>query len=149
MGPHNFIKWTGNGWEYKSINDIGGSYAYTGDTNTGLQTLEIKIPWSVLGGKKSKFAIIAWVVGGEGSSAVDTAPADPAVGDSENEWTDDDTFTGLYLEEWFLMSDLTVSISGPQAIGINRMAEYTVYVKNEGSLDVTGRRPRREYMKLK
>ncbi|AMM53784.1 CARDB domain-containing protein [Pyrococcus kukulkanii] len=137
MGPHNFIKWTGNGWEYKSINDIGGSYAYTGDTNTGLQTLEIKIPWSALGGKKSKFAIIAWVAGEEGSSAVDTAPADPAVGDSENEWTDDDTFTSLYLEEWFLMPDLTVSISGPQAIGINRIAEYTVYVKNEGSLDVS------------
>ncbi|WP_088863261.1 CARDB domain-containing protein [Thermococcus celer] len=138
MGTDNFNTWTGSGWNYHSISDVGGSFAYTGDTSTGLQTLEIKIPWSALGGKHSRFAVMSWVTGGSGS-AVDSLPVDPAIDYSNigGEWGDTDTFTNMLVGEWFLMPDLTVSVSGPGVVGLNRNAVYNVTVKNEGSIPVT------------
>ncbi|ACJ17205.1 Hypothetical protein TON_1715 [Thermococcus onnurineus NA1] len=139
MGTDNFNTWTGSGWTYNSISSVGGSFAYTGNTSTGLQTLEIAIPWSALGGKRSKFAIMAWVTG-SGGSAVDSLPVDPAIDYTNigNEWGDTDTFTNLLVGEWFLMPDLTVSITGPGVVGLNRVGNYNVTVKNKGSLPVTG-----------
>ncbi|AFK22338.1 hypothetical protein Py04_0737 [Pyrococcus sp. ST04] len=133
----NFITWTGEGWDYKSISEVGGEFAYTGDTTTGLQTLEIKIPWSALGGFKERFAIIAWVTGGDGSSAVDTAPYDPAIDYSNigSEWTDEDVFS--MLATTFEFPDLTVTISGPTVVGVNREAEYSVHVRNLGDLPIS------------
>ncbi|ASJ08243.1 hypothetical protein A3L11_02970 [Thermococcus siculi] len=132
----NFITWTGSGWDYKGIADVGGKFAYTGDASTGLQTVEIAIPWSALGGKRPNFAVISWIAGGGGSSAVDSAPADPAIDYSNigNEWGDSDVFTTLRVESWFLMADLTTGITGPGVVGLNRNAVYNVTVKNEGSL---------------
>ncbi|ASJ09837.1 hypothetical protein A3L12_00220 [Thermococcus sp. P6] len=135
MGTDNFNTWTGSGWTYGSIADAGGSFAYTGNTSTGLQTVEIKIPWSALGGKHSRFAIMSWITG-SGGSAVDSLPVDPAI-DYNNiggEWGDQDVFTNMLTCEWFLMADLTVSVSGPGVVGLNRTAVYNVTVKNEGSL---------------
>ncbi|AAL81233.1 hypothetical protein PF1109 [Pyrococcus furiosus DSM 3638] len=129
----NFINWTGSGWDYKSISDVGGSFAYTGDTSQGLQTLEIAIPWDALGGITRKFAIIAWIAGGDGSSAVDTAPSDSEVppGDS---WTDYDKLSNLATT--FEFPDLTVEIKGPDVVGVNKLAEYEVHVKNLGGIGV-------------
>ncbi|WP_088886145.1 CARDB domain-containing protein [Thermococcus thioreducens] len=138
MGTDNFNTWTGSGWNYKSLADVGAKFAYTGDTSTGLQTLEIAIPWSALGGKHSRFAVMSWVTGG-GGSAVDSLPVDPAI-DYTNigaEWGDTDTFTNMLVGEWFLMPDLTVSVTGPGVVGINRLGVYNVTVKNEGSLPVS------------
>ncbi len=95
---NNLCEWTGSGWNYYDITAIGGEYAYSGDSATGLQFLEIKIPWSSLGGAKpSSIAVIAWVAGrSAGDSAVDSTPHDPAVIDNPaNEWSDVDNFTQL------------------------------------------------------
>ncbi len=91
-----FIPWTGGGWNYQILRDIGGDFAYTGDTSVGLQVLEIKIPWSALGGKPNKIAIMAWVTG-SGGSAVDSLPVDPAIDYTNigSEWGDTDVFTNL------------------------------------------------------
>ncbi|PLV60446.1 hypothetical protein [Thermotoga sp. KOL6] len=99
LGSNNFCVWNGGGWDYHAISDIGGSFAYTGDTTNGLQTMEIAIPWTALGGKQS-VAVVVWVAGGDGSSAVDGVPYDSTVevlSNSDSEWTDEDTFTNLYL----------------------------------------------------
>ncbi len=135
MGTDNFNTYTGSGWNYGSLAAVGAKFAYTGDTSTGLQTLEIAIPWSALGGKRSKFAVMAWITG-SGGSAVDSLPVDPAIDYSNigNEWGDTDTFTSMLVGEWFLMADLTASVSGPGVVGLNRNAVYNVTVKNEGSL---------------
>jgi|GEM_PF-1164323 subtilase family serine protease len=97
----NFIAWTGSGWDYKSLGDVGASFSYTGDTSNGLQILEIKIPWSALGGKPNKIALISWIAGGDDSSAVDSLPEDQTLHEVVNErygsgeWNDDDTFSNL------------------------------------------------------
>ncbi len=92
-----FAEWTGSGWSKTTISGIGGSYAYSGDTSSGLQFMEVAIPWSALGGSPTNFSIIIWVAGQSGfSSAVDTVPYDSAVEDSgTNEWTDTDTLSNL------------------------------------------------------
>ncbi|WP_297090440.1 CARDB domain-containing protein, partial [Thermococcus sp.] len=135
MGTDNFNTWTGGSWTYNSISGVGGSFAYTGDTSTGLQTIEIRIPWSALGGKHSRFAVMAWVTG-SGGSAVDSLPVDPAIDYTNigSEWGDTDVFTNMLVCEWFLMADLTTSITGPGVVGLNRNAVYNVTVRNEGSL---------------
>nr|WP_206203546.1 CARDB domain-containing protein [Thermococcus sp. M36] len=135
MGTDNFNTWTGSGWNYGSLADVGAKFAYTGDTSIGLQTLEIAIPWSALGGKRSRFAVMTWITG-SGGSAVDSLPVDPAI-DYTNiggEWGDTDTFTNMLVGEWFLMADLTVGVSGPGVVGLNREGVYNVTVRNEGSL---------------
>ncbi|WP_297070243.1 CARDB domain-containing protein, partial [Thermococcus sp.] len=131
----NFNAWTGSGWNYGSLSDVGAKFAYTGNSSTGLKTLEIAIPWSALGGKHPKFAVMAWVTGGSGS-AVDSLPVDPAIDYSNigDEWSDTDIFTNMLVAEWFLMPDLTVSINGPTVVGLNRVAHYNLTVKNLGSL---------------
>ena len=104
MGADNFITWTGSGWDYKGLVDVGASFNYTGDTSTGLKTLEIKIPWTALGGKPSKLALIAWVAGGGDSSAVSSIPWSSAMESLDapyaswyggDEWGDTDYFTDL------------------------------------------------------
>ncbi len=94
---HDFCNWTGSGWGYYSLSDIGGSFAYSGDSTNGLQFLEIEIPWSALKVTPgSPISISAWVAGGSDSSAVDSVPYDPTVEDnlaSNGEWSDQDTFT--------------------------------------------------------
>ncbi len=68
---------------------MGRFYAYTGGAQNGLQTLEIAIPWSALGGKPEKINIVAYVTGqGGGDSAVDSLPLQDAVKDSapDQEW---------------------------------------------------------------
>ncbi|WP_052315896.1 DOMON domain-containing protein [Thermococcus sp. PK] len=104
MGSDNFITWTGSDWDYKGLADVGASFSYTGDTSTGLQILEIKIPWTALGGKPSKLALIAWVAGEGGSSAVSSIPWSSAMESldtpfadesNRNEWVDTDYFTNL------------------------------------------------------
>ena len=104
MGADNFIIWTEDGWDYKGLADVGADFTYTGDTSTGLQTLEIKIPWTALGGKPEKLALIAWIAGGGDSSAVSSVPWDPAMESldepfaswfSGDEWGDTDYFTNL------------------------------------------------------
>lgn len=96
MGTDNFNVWTGSGWEYHSISDVGGSFQYMGDTSTGLQSVEIAIPWEALGGKPDEVAVIAWVTG-SGGSAVDSLPVDSAIDYSNlgGEWGDVDTFSNL------------------------------------------------------
>lgn len=96
LDSNNFCEWNGLDWNYRSIADAGGTFDYIGDTSSGLQTMEIAIPWSAIGGKQD-VALIVWVAGkDEGSSAVDSIPDDSTIGDAD-EWTDSDTFTNLYL----------------------------------------------------
>jgi subtilase family serine protease len=67
---------------------------------------------------------------------VDSLPVDPAIDYDNigNEWGDTDTFTNMLVCEWFLMADLTVAVSGPGVVGLNRNAVFNVTVRNEGSL---------------
>ncbi|WP_048146704.1 CARDB domain-containing protein [Pyrococcus abyssi] len=103
-----FNHWNGTDWEKYSISEIGGEYAYTGDSSSGLQVLEVAIPWSALGGKPEKIAIITWIAGEEGSSAVDTLPVDPSIDYSNinGEWTDADMLSN------FIEISLTKVIDG-------------------------------------
>ncbi|WP_052696214.1 CARDB domain-containing protein [Palaeococcus ferrophilus] len=90
-----FIKYTGNGWDYSWGNNFPDYRSvFTGDSATGLQTIEVAIPWSALGGKPERIALIAWITGGSGS-AVSSAPWDAALEDSGDEWGDTDIFTNL------------------------------------------------------
>ncbi len=99
MGSDEFNEWNGAGWNHNTIDGVGGSYSYTGDTSIGLQFLELRVPWSAFsnaGGKPFNFSLIMWVAGGSSSSAVDSIPHDPAVEDSGGgEWTDWDNLTNL------------------------------------------------------
>lgn len=86
--------WNGEGWEYYNLEDIGFA-AWTGKEK-GLQTLEIAVPWDMLGGKPGKIAIVAWITGASaGDSAVETLPDNPSIHDLDmgQEWTDEDTIT--------------------------------------------------------
>jgi hypothetical protein len=87
--------WNGTGWTYQDLKWVG-FYTYTGGAENGLQTLEIAIPWSALGGKPEKISLVAYVTGqGAGDSAVDSLPLQDAVKDTDpgQEWGDVDTFT--------------------------------------------------------
>lgn len=95
LDSNNFCEWNGLDWNYRSIADAGGTFDYTGDTSSGLQTMEIAIPWSAIGGKQD-VALIVWITGGSGS-AVDSIPDDDSTIDNADEWNDSDTFTNLYL----------------------------------------------------
>lgn len=90
-------KWTGNGWTYTDLTS-GTDYGYTGGSN-GLQTLEIKIPWSDLSlSGPADVAVISWIAGGDGSSAVSSAPWDSSLEDNmadNGEWNDVDYFSNL------------------------------------------------------
>ncbi|NJE02087.1 hypothetical protein E3E42_09310 [Thermococcus sp. JdF3] len=122
------------GWSWPSLTDMGGKYNYTGDSSTGLKTLEVAVPWSAIGGMPSKFAVAAWVTGG-GGSAVDVLPQEGAAADNADEWSDTDVITEMADFEMFIpVPELTASITGPGIAGLNRTTEYRVTVKNLGSL---------------
>jgi len=90
ISSENLAKWSGTAWTgWTDLKTLGGDYAYTGNSTDGLQTLEIAIPWSALGGKPSdnEIAVAAWVAGGDGSSAVKTIGPDPSVPEGDS-WTD-------------------------------------------------------------
>ena len=89
------FKWTGSEWTKTADLTGGTDYASTGGSN-GLQTLEIKIPWSSLGSPNSPedVAVIAWITGNSGS-AVSSAPWDSTLEDSSDEWSDTDYFSNL------------------------------------------------------
>ncbi|WP_234394459.1 hypothetical protein [Thermococcus piezophilus] len=68
------IKYENGAWLYDWQNSFPGYLInYTGDTSVSLQTIEIRIPWDALGGKKGNFAVITWITGGSGS-AVSSVP---------------------------------------------------------------------------
>jgi len=76
--------WKNVTWEYLKL-DKYAFYAYAGGDN-GLQTLEIAIPWKVLGEKPEKLYIVAYITGqGVRDSAADALPDQPTVHDSDNE----------------------------------------------------------------
>ncbi len=126
------------GWDWPNLVDRGGKYAYMGDSTNGLKTLEIAIPWSAIGGKPKKLAIAAWVTGDSGS-AVDILPDESAANDSPDERTDSDTITKMADFEIFIpVPELTISLSGPSVVGINRVARYNITVENKGSVATTG-----------
>jgi len=86
----NLCPWTGSGWNYLGV----AEYASTGDATSGLQALEVRIPWTDLAGYDPTIHASAWIVGGGGSSAVDIIPSDPQVADGGGaEWTDSDTIS--------------------------------------------------------
>lgn len=141
----NFNTWTGGGWDYKGISAVGGSFAYTGDSS-GLQSLEIAIPWDAIGGRREKLGVIAWIAGGGDSSAVSSAPWDAALESLDgpyadwyggNEWGDTDYFSGLaYLTMPVPKPDLTVSIkSDVFDVESWRPANLTIEVSNIGKVD--------------
>ncbi|WP_367883126.1 CARDB domain-containing protein [Thermococcus peptonophilus] len=127
LNPYN-----GN-WDWPNLVDVGGKYNYTGDSSTGLKTLEVAIPWSAIGGMHSHFAVSAWITGGSGS-AVDILPQESVAVDSADEWNDIDAISQMAEFEMFLMPDLKVSLSGPGVAGLNRTTTYNVTVENGGSL---------------
>lgn len=84
--------WNGAGWEYYKLFE-NAAIGYLGN-DKGLQSLEMAIPWELLGGKPEKISIVAWITGANpGDSAVITIPDDPSVHDSDNEWGDMDTIS--------------------------------------------------------
>ncbi len=82
-------RWNGNAWE-DSTPGVPWYYS-TGDTTSGLSTLEIKIPWTTLGGVHPELHISTWITGGDASSAVSVIPHDDQVSNSAGEWSDSDT----------------------------------------------------------
>nr|WP_206204540.1 CARDB domain-containing protein [Thermococcus sp. 21S7] len=126
------------GWNWPDLTDMGGKYGYTGDSSTGLKTLEVAIPWSAIGGMPRKFAVAAWVTG-ESGSAVDVLPQEGAAADNADEWGDTDVITEMSGFEMFIpVPELTISVTGPSVVGLNRTAIYNVTVKNLGSLPASG-----------
>jgi len=88
----NLCEWTGSQWSYSTPDSV--NYAYSGNPNIGIQGFEIGIPWTDLGNIPSSIKIRNWIAGGmEYDSAVDGAPDDPSLHDSQTEWTDIDIFT--------------------------------------------------------
>ena len=89
------VLWNGTAWKYEDLKWVG-FYAYTGGAQNGLQTLEIAVPWTAIGGEPEKLRIVAYVTGqGSGDSAVDVLPLQEAVKDNApgDEWGDADTFS--------------------------------------------------------
>ncbi len=132
----NFVKWTGSGWDYKSIADVGGSYAYTGNASVGLQTLEIAIPWSALGGKpvNNTIAVMAWIAGGDGSSAVKTIGPDASVSYFSYEWTDWDDFGVLRRD----VVNLTAATELGQVKIDGKDNDWTAYTEFTSPTDLPG-----------
>jgi len=91
--------WDGSNWKYTKLSEAGINNISKGDSSTGLQWINITIPWNSIGGKPTtgKIATMAWVAGGDGSSAVDTVPYDSSV-PSGDSWTDWDSFGSMTVE---------------------------------------------------
>ncbi len=92
-----------NYYDFENLNDNnpvipGANFANV--SSTGLSYIEMRLPWDGLNVTTipSQLNITAWVSGGDGSSAVDSVPDDPAMFDNgTDEWTDHDTFTNMSL----------------------------------------------------
>lgn len=88
----NLCEWTGSGWNY--ITPSSADYAFSGNSNSGLQVIEFRVPLSDLGNIEH-YHVKSWIAGGDiNSSAVDGIPDDPSLHDNppDNEWTDRDVF---------------------------------------------------------
>ncbi len=89
------VKYEDGKWTYDWNKQFKGfKTAYFGGSS-GLQTVEIRIPWEAIGGKPKEVKIIAWIAGGDNTSAVVTVPDDKAVHDSADEWKDSDTLSNF------------------------------------------------------
>ncbi|GAB6100874.1 hypothetical protein JCM16138_00970 [Thermococcus atlanticus] len=89
------VKYEDGKWTYDWNKQFEGfKTAYFGGAS-GLQTVEIRIPWKAIGGKPKEVKIMAWIAGGDNTSAVVTLPDDKAVHDSANEWSDTDTLSNF------------------------------------------------------
>lgn len=90
----NLCKYSDNGWTYDANWIEGEDYAFTGSDTQGLEVMEFRIPWDRLNGLPSGIIKgLAWIAGNDpGSSAVDVIPFNTAIQDSQDEWTDLDTF---------------------------------------------------------
>jgi len=87
----NLCIWSASGWTY---NSDSLTYAYNGNSTSGLQSLELRLSWSILG-DPTTVLISSWIAGADNSSAVDALPQAVSVtrvGDlNSTEWTDVDT----------------------------------------------------------
>jgi len=89
------VKYEDGKWTYDWNKQFKGfKVAYFGGTS-GLQTVELRIPWKAIGGKPKEVKVIAWIAGGDRTSAVVTIPDDKAVHDSTDEWKDSDTLSNF------------------------------------------------------
>ncbi|SES94990.1 hypothetical protein [Anaerobranca gottschalkii] len=74
-----FITWTGNGWDYKQLVDIGGKQGHSENF------IEYGVPKLLLNNVQS-FNVILFTVGGDGTGPQDSAPKCPAITWSEPKW---------------------------------------------------------------
>ncbi|WP_461865923.1 CARDB domain-containing protein [Thermococcus sp.] len=89
------VKYEDGKWTYDWNKQFKGfKAAYFGGTS-GLQTVEIGIPWEAIDGRPKEVKVIAWIAGGDNTSAVVTVPDDKAVHDSTDEWKDTDTLSNF------------------------------------------------------
>jgi hypothetical protein len=98
IDSRNLCIWNGYDWDYILIDST--DFAYIGDQSSGLQSLEVRIPWGEIGGTSLSIKTGCWVAGETSSSAVDGAPDDPSLHDSQDEWTDTDILTNFATFEY-------------------------------------------------
>ncbi len=86
----NFNRYNGSGWDY---NFAGYNWVASYGGPSGLQALEVALPLEAIG-NPAQIKTVAYICGGDNSSAVDILPYDPSVSLSGGEeWTDWDTIT--------------------------------------------------------
>jgi len=88
-------EWTGSWTTSDFFAGEGTEWSNSGDGTVGLQTLELRIPWSYFGGTPAEVKLNAYVCGDTGTSAVDSIPADlqtDTLVNGADEWGDEDTF---------------------------------------------------------
>lgn len=86
----NYNMYVNGSWSY---NFAGMNYDFTAASNNGLQALEVAVPLQSLG-NPTLIKSVAYIVGGDNSSAVDILPYDSHVSlTGGEEWTDWDTVT--------------------------------------------------------
>ncbi len=87
----NYNKYENGSWQY---NFAGMNYAAT--YSNGLQALEVAVPLASMGNPETSKSV-AYIVGGDNSSAVDILPYDSSVSlTGGEEWTDWDTITTYF-----------------------------------------------------
>jgi len=88
----NFNRYNSGNWSYGPV-DV---YAEKDSTGFGLQALEVAIPLASIG-NPSQVKSVAYIVGGDNSSAVDILPYDSSISlTGGEEWTDWDTITTYF-----------------------------------------------------
>jgi len=97
-------------WNFLDLIAIGASFVWSGTDTTGLQVLEVAIPRDSTQPPFTSLRVTAWVAGTTGTSAVDGAPADPALTDAgTGEWTDVDTlFAFAHLSRFARTGDVRI-----------------------------------------